>query len=66
MKALSSAVVNQVGKAPEGVPVAAKELLHLGTRATVDQTLSRLVRRGSLIRVGHVFLKLSAADRREA
>lgn len=32
--------------------MAAKELLHLGTRAAVDQTLSRLVRRGSLIRVG--------------
>jgi hypothetical protein len=44
-------VINQAGKAPEGVPVAAKELLHLGTRADVDQTLSRLVRRGSLIRV---------------
>jgi hypothetical protein len=45
-------VINQAGKAPEGVPVAAKELLHLGTRADVDQTLSRLVRRGGLIRVG--------------
>ncbi len=52
MEALATAVINQVGKAPEGVPVAAKELLHLGTRAAVDQTLSRLVRRGSLIRVG--------------
>ncbi|MFN7924865.1 MAG: DUF6088 family protein [Bryobacteraceae bacterium] len=44
--------MNRVGKSPEGVPVSAKELLHLGTRAAVDQTLSRLVRRGSLIRVG--------------
>ena len=43
--------MSQVGQEPEGVPVAAKELLHLGTRAAVDQTLSRLVRRGSLIRV---------------
>ncbi len=52
MEALTTAVINQVGKAPEGVPVAAKELLHLGSRAAVDQTLSRLARRGSLIRVG--------------
>ena len=44
-------MINHFGKAAEGVPTAAKELLHLGTRAAVDQTLSRLVRRGSLIRV---------------
>jgi len=37
---------------PEGTPVAAKELLHLGNRAAVDQALSRLVRRGSLMRAG--------------
>lgn len=52
METLAKAVVNYVGKAPEGAAVAAKELLHLGTRAAVDQTLSRLVRRGSLVRVG--------------
>jgi hypothetical protein len=52
METLATSVVNHVGKLPEGVPVSAKELLHLGTRAAVDQTLSRLVRRGSLIRVG--------------
>jgi hypothetical protein len=52
MEALATAVINQIRNAPEGVPVTAKELLHLGTRAAVDQTLSRLARRGSLIRVG--------------
>lgn len=52
MESLTTAVINLVGKAPEGVPVAAKELLHLGTRAAVDQTLSRLVRRGGLMRIG--------------
>lgn len=52
VEALAAAVMKQVGKAPEGVPLAAKELLHIGSRAAVDQTLSRLVRRGSLIRVG--------------
>ena len=38
---------------PEGVPLAAKGLLHLGSRAAVDQTLSRLAARGELIRAGH-------------
>ena len=52
LERLATAVINHVGKTPEGVPVAAKELLHLGTRAAVDQTLSRLVRRGGLMRVG--------------
>jgi uncharacterized protein DUF6088 len=36
---------------PEGATISAKELLHLGERAAVDQALSRLVRRGELIRV---------------
>lgn len=52
METLAVAVMSHVGRAPEGVPVAAKELLHLGTRAAVDQTLSRLVGRGRLLRVG--------------
>lgn len=36
---------------PEGATVSAKALLHLGERAAVDQALSRLVRRGELMRV---------------
>ena len=34
----------------EGVPVVAKSLLHLGTRAAIDQALSRLAAAGRLIR----------------
>jgi len=52
MGTLASSILKQVANASEGVPVAAKELLHLGTRVAVDQTLSRLARRGSLLRVG--------------
>jgi DNA-binding GntR family transcriptional regulator len=37
---------------PEGESLSAKALLHLGTRETVDQALSRLVRRGHLLRAG--------------
>lgn len=37
---------------PEGQPVGARELLHLGNRAAIDQTLSRLHRHGALMRIG--------------
>ncbi len=37
---------------PEAVPVSAKGLLHLGSRAAIDQALSRMVRRGQLLRIG--------------
>jgi len=39
-------------KQHSGVPIAAKSLLHLGSRAAVDQALSRLNERGQLVRVG--------------
>ena len=43
---------------PEGAPIAAKGLLHLGNRAAVDQALSRLAERGRLIRAGRgVYLR---------
>lgn len=35
---------------PEGASISAKALLHLGSRAAVDQALSRMVRQGRLIR----------------
>lgn len=52
MTKLSEEILRQAEAAPEGTPLSAKELLHLGSRAAVDQALSRLVRRGSLIRAG--------------
>ena len=52
MQVLTSVVMARIGRLAEGTPVAAKELLHLGKRAAVDQALSRLVRRGSLMRAG--------------
>jgi hypothetical protein len=43
---------------PEGTPVSAKGLLHLGNRAAVDQALSRLAERGHLIRASRgVYLR---------
>ena len=52
MQRLTQAIMEQVAGLPEGASVSAKALLHLGSRAAVDQALSRLVRRGQLIRAG--------------
>lgn len=37
---------------PEGAPLTASQLLHLGNRAAIDQALARLTKRGELLRVG--------------
>lgn len=52
MQVLAEQIMERVRALPEGAPVAAKGLLHLGSRAAVDQALSRLVRRGRLVRAG--------------
>lgn len=49
---ISKMIAAELEGAPEGETLSAKELLHLGGRAAVDQALSRLVKRGLLIRVG--------------
>lgn len=52
MKTLSEQILARVSATPEGQPVFAKQLLGLGSRAGIDQALSRLARRGALLRVG--------------
>jgi hypothetical protein len=52
MEKLTTKILEHLTQLPEGSPVSAKELLHLGARAAVDQSLSRLVRRGQLMRAG--------------
>ncbi len=52
MQHLSEQILDHAKQMPEGVPLAAKGLLHLGKRAAVDQALSRLAERGQLIRAG--------------
>ena len=52
MQRLTQAILDHVAGLPEGVSASAKALLHLGSRAAVDQALSRLARRGQLIRAG--------------
>lgn len=51
MTTISQAIKAYAGALPEGATLSAKELLHLGERAAVDQALSRLVKRGELMRV---------------
>ena len=52
MQTLAKQILEHASLLPEGTPLAAKALLHLGNRAAVDQVLSRLVGRGSLLRAG--------------
>jgi len=58
MSSVMEQVLEHATQMPEGRPLAAKELLHLGSRAAVDQALSRLTRSGELIRAGRgVYVK---------
>jgi Family of unknown function (DUF6088) len=52
MPNLADQVLEHAATVPEGASVSAKALLHLGSRAAVDQALSRLARSGSLLRAG--------------
>ncbi len=52
MKRLTESILQEAAKLPEGTPITAKMWLHLGNRAALDQALSRLARRGKLLRAG--------------
>ena len=52
MTRLTEQILAHMTGLPEGTPVSAKGLLHLGNRAAIDQALSRLTERGQLIRAG--------------
>ena len=60
---LSEAILHCARTQPEGVMMAAKGLLHLGSRAAVDQALSRLARRGELLRAGRGLYVLPVKSR---
>lgn len=51
-KQLPERIASELETWPETVPVSAKGLLHLGSRAAVDQALSRMTRGGQLLRIG--------------
>ena len=51
MPSLPRHIMNQAAGSPEGTLLCPSALLHLGSRAAVDQALSRLARSGRLVRV---------------
>ncbi len=51
MPSLPRQIMQQADKSPEGTLLCPNTLLHLGNRAAVDQALSRLARKGELMRV---------------
>jgi hypothetical protein len=52
MSQLAESILFQAQSLPEGGLISPKEFLHLGSRAAIDQTLSRLACEGKLLRVG--------------
>ena len=63
MQRLTEQILAHAKGLPEGTPVAAKSLLHLGNRAAVDQALSRLAERTQLIRAGRGVYLLPVTSR---
>lgn len=63
MQRLTEQIIAHAKGLPEGTPVAAKSLLHLGNRAAVDQALSRLTERGQLLRAGRGVYLLPVTNR---
>ena len=51
MSSLPSQIVSHAAESPEGTLLCPSALLHLGSRAAIDQALSRLARKGELMRV---------------
>ena len=51
MPSLSKQITEHANPLPEGTPICAGALLHLGGRDAVDQALSRLARSGMLMRI---------------
>ena len=51
MSTLPASILSHATSLPEGGVLSPKEFLHLGSRAAIDQALSRLTREGKLLRV---------------
>ena len=63
MSQLAQSILSQAQSLPEGGLLSPKEFLHLGSRAAIDQTLSRLAREGKLLRVGRGVYSLPVQGR---
>jgi hypothetical protein len=60
---LAEQILAHAGIQPEGAPLTAKSFLQLGSRAAVDQSLSRLFRAGKLLRTGRGMYVLPVTNR---
>ena len=60
---LANQVLSHASALPEGAPLTAKALLQLGSRAAIDQTLSRLCRAQKLMRTGRGMYVLPVQSR---
>jgi Family of unknown function (DUF6088) len=49
MQSVAKRILNEVESLPEGALISAKEFLHVGRRAAVDQALKRLKGRNELM-----------------
>ncbi len=49
---IAQRIIEYTATSPDAAPITARELLHLGSRAGVDQALARLARTGALRRIG--------------
>ena len=63
MSQLAQSILSQAQSLPEGGLLSPKEFLHLGSRAAIDQTLSRLAREGKLLRIGRGAYSLNVQGR---
>ncbi len=63
MSALAQSILSAAQTLPEGGLLSPKEFLHLGSRAAIDQTLTRLMREGALLRLGRGLYALPIQSR---
>lgn len=60
---IATEILKTVEHWPEGTPIVARALLHLGTRAAVDQALKRLMHAEKLQRIGRGLYVLPVSSR---
>lgn len=63
MQTVAERILKYAQALPEGTLIGAKEALHLGSRAAVDQALKRLHERNELMRVAHGLYALPVKTR---
>ena len=63
MTTLPESILLHARSLPEGGVVSPKEFLHLGSRAAIDQALSRLTKEGKLLRVARGFYATPVSNR---